>query len=160
MACVGFIKLMRSDKTLALMGDPNAFTLAGVIAWRAQRTNAFNIYGLSPGEALLGDHAQYGMSEQQYRSAKKRLTKWGIAAFRATTRGTIAKLCDDTVYDIHPELVNGRVNTRPTDKPRTGHDYQEGKNARRQEHKSDDGLKGFSRLAPGSRSPFGSTIAM
>jgi hypothetical protein len=50
----GFIKLMRSEKTLALMEAPNAFTLAGVIAYRAQRRNAFNIHGLQPGEAPAG----------------------------------------------------------------------------------------------------------
>ena len=79
---VGFLKLIRSDKTLALMGDPTAFTLASVIAFRAQRTTAFNIHGLEPGEALLGDHARYGMSERQYRTAKKRLAAWAIATFR------------------------------------------------------------------------------
>jgi len=62
MPSVGFIKLMRSGKALALMEDPNAFTLASVIAWRAQRTNAFNLHGLEPGEALVGDCERYGMS--------------------------------------------------------------------------------------------------
>jgi len=31
---VGFIKLMRSDKTQALMGNPNVSSLAGLVAWR------------------------------------------------------------------------------------------------------------------------------
>ncbi len=111
----GFVKLIRSEKTLALMGDPNAFTLASVIAYRAQRTDAFNIHGLAVGEALLGDFARYGMTQSEYRTAKKKLSRWKIATFRATNRGTIARLLDDEVYDINRER-----NDEPDDKQMAG----------------------------------------
>ncbi|MBN1508745.1 MAG: hypothetical protein JW955_17990 [Sedimentisphaerales bacterium] len=129
----GFIKLMRSDKTLALMANPNAFTLASVIACRAQRTTAFNIHGLEPGEALLGDHESYGMSRCQYRTAKKELATWGIAAFRATSKGTIAKLIGHDVYDIHQEPSdNPRDHPTTNERPSRDH-YQECENAKVQE---------------------------
>ncbi len=135
MPFVGFIKLMRSDKTQALMGNPNAFTLASVIAYRAQRTNAFNIHGLKPGEALLGDYEKYGMSPRQYRTAKTRLAKWGIATFRATNKGTVARLVDDEVYDIHRESCDNPRDNQVTNKRQASDDYQEGKDARRQEQR-------------------------
>jgi hypothetical protein len=118
MARFGFVKLMRSDETLALMKNPNAFTLVSVIAYRAQRTDTFNVHGLVAGEALLGDHKEYGMTHSQYRTAKKNLRKWGIAAFRSTNRGTIARLLDDDVYDINRE-PNDKPHDDPDDKQMT-----------------------------------------
>lgn len=111
----GFIKFMRSDKAGALLGDPRAFVLATVIALRARRTDDVNLYDLTIGEALLGDYERYGMTRQQYRCAMGRLARWGIATFRATNKGTIARLCDDTIYDIHQEPCNPRRNERATD---------------------------------------------
>ena len=108
----GFVKLMRTERTLALMANPNAFTLASVIAYRAQRTDTLNVHDLRVGEALLGDYDRYGMTESQYRTAKKNLAKWRIATFRATNRGTIATLLDDTVYDS----IASRITSQLTDR--------------------------------------------
>jgi hypothetical protein len=167
---VGFLKLMRGDKTLALMGDPNAFTLASVIAFRAQRTSAFNIHGLKPGEALLGDCEAYGMSLRQYRTAKQKLAKWAIATFRATNKGTIGRLIDDEVYDIHRESSDHQRDNPVTSKRQAGDNYQEGKNARRQEPKGNarderTGIENHRRGAPVYRrdyqaghSAFGQTL--
>lgn len=103
----GFIKLMRG-KAGELMQDRNAWSLVSTIAYRARRTNGFNVKNLKPGEALLGDYKNYGMSKQEYRTAKAKLAKWKIATFRATPRGTIAKLVDNSVYDIN---LDGKQHT-------------------------------------------------
>jgi len=100
----GFVKLQRSDKTEELLKDMNAFALATVIALRARRRNIFSIHNLKVGEALLGDYKNYGMTEREYRTAKLKLSTWGIASFRATNKGTIAKLADNSIYDINQEL--------------------------------------------------------
>jgi hypothetical protein len=164
---MGFVKLMRSEKTEALMGDPNAFTLLSVIAYRARRTSAFNLHGLAPGEALLGDHDRYGMSQSQYRTAKKKLQKWGIATFRATPRGTIAKLVGTEVYDINGEPCDNphdnRVTSRrqaddnlmTTNKNGTMQERQE-----RKEVKANGRLKRFNRSYHEQNSSVGRVVEM
>ncbi|MHC4519044.1 MAG: hypothetical protein ACYTAS_10675 [Planctomycetota bacterium] len=118
MAGRGFVKLMRTEKAEALMRNPNAFTLASVIAYRAQRTDTFNVHSLAVGEALLGDHTKYGLTQSQYRTAKKNLKKWQIAAFKSTNRGTIARLLDDEVYDINREQ-DDKQHDNPDDRQMT-----------------------------------------
>ena len=98
----------------------NAFILLTVIAQRARRTQRDNILNLDPGEALIGDHANYGLSEQNYRTAKKQLTKFKLATFRATTKGTVATLSSSNIYDINAEQGNDQDNTKVTDGQRTG----------------------------------------
>lgn len=97
----GFIKLMRSDATCDLIKDPKAFALLTQIALRAKRTDDFNIHGLTPGQALIGDHKNCGLSEREYRSAKNRLKRYGLARFEGTRRGTVATLVNTMVYDIN-----------------------------------------------------------
>jgi len=110
----GFIKLNRTTETLELLKDPNAFTLLTVIALRARRTDAFNTHNLKPGEALLGDHANYGLTRRQYRSAIRRLKRYGLAGFRPTARGTVATLMGTTIYDINaPEGGQPKANEGP-----------------------------------------------
>src|ERR1035437_5887251 len=84
---------IRSDDVLELIrAGRNAFILAYVIAYRARWKDGFNRHGLEQGEALLGDFEAYGMTQQEYRTGKAQLAKWGFATFRATTRGTAGKL--------------------------------------------------------------------
>ena len=125
----GFVKLMRSDATWELMKDPNAFCLLSVIAFRAKRTDDFNVHGLRKGQALIGDYASYGMTEKEYRGAKQRLQRYGLAHFRGTNRGTIATLLNTSVCDINEEGYEhseGRQRAH-TQRPegRTRGDYQE-----------------------------------
>jgi hypothetical protein len=115
----GFLKLMRSDETREVMTEPDVFTLVSHIAYRAQRTNSFNRHGLAPGEALLGDYQNYGMSERRYRTAKQKLEKWGFATFRGTSKGTIAKLTDSRIYDINVELRDEQKDDQGTNARRT-----------------------------------------
>lgn len=108
MQTTGFLMLQRSKETEELLREPGCFTLLTLIAYRARRTDGFSVHGLKPGEALIGDHGSCGLTQRQYRTAKVKLENWRFATFRATNRGTIAKLCDSRIYDINEE---------PSDKP-------------------------------------------
>ncbi|HNY77600.1 MAG: hypothetical protein RBS72_04410 [Sedimentisphaerales bacterium] len=118
----GFIKLMRSDPTRELLKDSKAFTLYTQIALRAKRTSDFNLHGLTPGQALIGDHASCGLSEQEYRRAKVRLQRYGLARFEGTSKGTIATLCSTVIYDINVTTSEQAENERGTDGERTEND--------------------------------------
>jgi len=111
----GFIMLKRSAETMELLRDGSAFLLLTLIALRARRTTAFNLDNLQPGEALIGDYTACGLTPRQYRTARKRLAQWHLACFRATSRGTVARILDTGVYDIHESpRDNQRTNGRPT----------------------------------------------
>jgi hypothetical protein len=98
----GFIKLSRSNEVTELMHYPIACTLLMQIGLRAKRTaGQFNPHNLQIGEALVGDHQSIGASEQNYRTAKAQLGKWGFASFRPTPKGTIARLLNTRVFDIN-----------------------------------------------------------
>ena len=96
-----------------------SFFLLHVIAAQAQWSDAPNIKGLAPGEACLGDYGSYGMTEREYRTAKRNLEKWGLATFKATTLGTIATLCNERVFGVLPLPNDGRNDGPPTDGRRT-----------------------------------------
>lgn len=96
-----FIRLKRTAETLELLKDRHAFMLLTIIALRARRTQEFAVHDLEPGEALLGDSDRYGLTRQEYRGAQRRLKRWGLAAFKPTSRGTVAKLLDHRIYDIN-----------------------------------------------------------
>jgi len=111
----GFLKIVRGDKARELMAYPNAWTLLSVVAYRARRTNTtLNPHGLQLGEALIGDYRSYGMTCRNYRTAKQQLEKWDLATFKATNKGTIAKLADTSVYDININGSDKQADTRPT----------------------------------------------
>jgi hypothetical protein len=95
--------LKRTTEVDEVMRFPISFALLTQIALRSRRTipSEFNPYNLQPGEALIGDHRSIGASKQQYRAAKARLQKWNLATFRATRRGTIARLTNVKVFDIN-----------------------------------------------------------
>ena len=49
----------------------------------------------------------------------KRLGQWGFAAFKPTTRGTVATLCDNRIYDINEAGGDKqKTNARQTDDKR------------------------------------------
>lgn len=108
---------MRNERTLQLATKyKNAFILLTIIAHRARRNdNSINEHNLELGEALIGDYATCGMSEQEYRTAKLQLTRFKIITTRATTKGTIAKLTDTSIYDINIDEANEQDNGQVTD---------------------------------------------
>lgn len=110
-----FVKMMRNKKTGELIKDKNTMHLLTCIAYRAQRTSDFNIDGLKSGQALIGDYVNLDLSRQEYRTALKKLRKWNLVTIKATSRGTIATLCDDSVFDINQETV------QPSKQPSANH---------------------------------------
>jgi hypothetical protein len=99
----GYFEATRSDDAIELTRlNPFALVVAYIIAFRANWHGGFNRNGCSFGEAFLGDFENYGMSERNYRTAKKQLIKGGFATFRPTNRGTIARLTDTRLFKINP----------------------------------------------------------
>lgn len=81
-----FIKLIRSEEARYLMRKfPNAFILLTFIADRARRENG-HPDGLNIGQCHLGDYLSYGLTEQQYRTAKKILEGRGHIKIIETSR--------------------------------------------------------------------------
>lgn len=112
----GYIQLVRDSQDLDDMlanGYHNEFILLTVIArrarWKESRTSNTKV-----GEARIGDHEKYGMTRQQYRTAKKNLEKWGFVTITSTKAGTVAKLVDTTVYNINADVVNHDINQELT----------------------------------------------
>jgi hypothetical protein len=99
-----FIQMIKSQETIELMRDRNAFVLLAQIACRAKRTNEFSVHHLDKGEALIGDYKKIGLTRGQYREATNRLTKYGFITIRTTNKGTIAKLINSEVFDINEEV--------------------------------------------------------
>ena len=119
---LGFVALVRGAETDDLQRrDPRGFLLLSLIARRAARTE--NRYdGLEEGQALLGDHQAAGLTRQEYRSAKSRLTKYKLATFQTTNKGTIATLLDSMVYDINCDLSNHQKQMTATkEQPSSNH---------------------------------------
>lgn len=118
----GFLMQSRGPEVDELLKDPPAFVLITQIARRARRTNAFNVMNLKPGEALIGDYESIGLTEQKYRSAKKRLEEYGLVTFKPTNKGTIATLSNTDIYDINIDNSNDHVNDQATKEQRSNND--------------------------------------
>lgn len=114
----GFVKLKRGREIEELIRRrPTAFTLLTIIALRARYSNNEHDFdGLGINEALIGDYLAYGVTEQVYRYDKIFLQTHGFATFRGTSKGTIALLCSDAIYDTN--ATDGPTDG-PTDKQRT-----------------------------------------
>ena len=104
----GFIKMMRTDRAMALLKDQGLFTLLAAIALRADRET---------GIAKLGDWREIGFkSEASYRRAKRRATRQGYATCKATNKGTLASLVSSDVYDINTPYPTSKAASYPTNK--------------------------------------------
>lgn len=98
----GFIKLFREKALELLEENSKAFLLLTQIAIRARRNDA-EYSSLKANQAFIGDHEKIGLSRQEYRSAQKKLTKYKLASFEPTNKGTIATLICTAVYDINAD---------------------------------------------------------
>ena len=116
-----FVQLIRSDATRELMKDSSSFMLLSLIAIRAKRTSELNINNLEIGQALIGDISSCGLTARQYRTAKSRLAKWGLATFKTTNKGTIATICNNLVFDINEDSSDKPATSQrqTKDKPAT-----------------------------------------
>jgi hypothetical protein len=118
----GYIKLNRGPATEELMKEPDCYMLLSVIAYRARRTQDFNVQNLKLQEALIGDYQSVGLTRQRYRTALKKLVKWGYITTRTTNKGTIATLLNSSIFDINSESGNQQVNQPPTNgQPSSNH---------------------------------------
>jgi len=82
---------------------PNAFRLLTFIAWRITQYGRSPRPGCERGEVCLGHlelWRELRMTEAAFRAAKRLLKRIDLAAFRATCRGTIARLTGTTVFDL------------------------------------------------------------
>ncbi|HET8962479.1 MAG TPA: hypothetical protein VFM99_01180 [Chitinophagales bacterium] len=100
-----FFKTMRSSVGMELLKDAPAYLLLSQIAYRARWTDSFNKDGLSIGQALIGDYKNIGLTEKQYRNAKKRLERGGFVTFKRAFNGTVATLINNEVFDLN--ISNG-----------------------------------------------------
>ncbi len=124
----------------------NAFVLLMIIAERARRFNG-DPDGLTIGQCHLGSHKNYGMTEKEYRYAKKVLVDQGlikivvtnrtrkkaeqtkklfestfgatVGATELTTTGTIVELLNSSVWDINSDDGNQDKGDRKGDRGAT-----------------------------------------
>ena len=117
-----YIKVKRSDDLKQLLKrNHKELILLTVIASRARRiSDPCSFTGLAQNQAMIGDHSNYGMTEREYRTAKKNLEKWKFATFKGTHKGTIATITSTSIYDINCEQGDGLVDRHATDMRRTG----------------------------------------
>jgi len=117
-----FIKFIPSEKTEWLIKKNSyAFCLLCLIASRARRYSG-HLDGLEIGEAHIGNWKSYGMSQQNYRTAKDLLCKLNIIKIIETNRnrknpttgvttlGTKVKLLNSDIWDINIESANDSSN--------------------------------------------------
>jgi hypothetical protein len=123
MGSAPFIKLLKDTKLLTeiIKRRPTAYVLLTLIALRARRTNEPNLDDLEVGEAFIGDYKSYGATEQIYRSDKVWLKTNGLATFRSTNRGTIARIANAVIFDINASELTGyqRTNEQATNEQLT-----------------------------------------
>lgn len=129
-----FLKFIPSEAAIQFaIKYKNAFILLMIIANQARRKNG-NLDGLTIGQCHLGGHKNYGMTDKEYRYAKKVLVEQGLIkivvtsrtrkkakqtkklfettnganerANEPTTEGTLVELCNSEVWDINSESDN------------------------------------------------------
>lgn len=120
-----FVKFIEhSPEFYALVNQrPTAFALLAVIVDRARKVPLTIKDGIEVGEALIGNYEEYGATEQTYKTDKHYLKKFGIATFKSTSKGTIAKLVNSSIFDISRNLSTDKstggqqtTNEQPTTK--------------------------------------------
>jgi len=122
---IGWFKALRYPDMPALVcKSRTAFLLAYLIAYRARWSQeSFNPLNLDIGEAAI-DYENWGLTEQEFRTARKNLEKWNIARFRSTRRGTIGKLLDTRLFSSLPGVLSIRpheqTNSNKTNNQRAG----------------------------------------
>lgn len=140
----GFFKAIRNKEVedILLQHIPS-FALLYLIAYRASRRGS-KVLGLEPGEAIISDYYNYGLTRQMYRSALENLVKWQKVTIKVTNKGTIAKLADTTIFDINVEgVTNETTNSQPTANQQVTNGVTTNKNIRNKEREEE---KDFSLL--------------
>jgi len=117
---MSFIMCNRNEILVSeiLNKNSNAFILLYFIAMRAWRGPGRSPRDCDIGEALIGDYSTMGMTQQNYRTAKKHLERMGFITTRSTTKGTIAKLINTELFDPNFDFGNEQINGQLTGKQR------------------------------------------
>ncbi|MCP4747281.1 MAG: hypothetical protein GY874_14245 [Desulfobacteraceae bacterium] len=142
---MGFISLVASDDLDELNKRPNELALLLLIARRSLRTASFSACNcnIKEGEVLISSYQACGLSEQEYRTAKKNLEQWNIIRTRRSNKGTVAKIVSNTIVSFHssptdqntvyqrtkPQSINGPNHSLSTDRQRTKNPIKSGKKA-------------------------------
>jgi len=109
---MAFLQLITdtADLEKMLFERPSAFALLTLIAKRAKRSTGEQS-DLNLCEAMIGDFQAYGKknTRQSYREDVKYLQKEGYITIRTTKKGTIAKIINQNLFNINPE-VQGEKN--------------------------------------------------
>lgn len=112
-----FVQFVRKSENFweLIKRRPSAYVLLSIVAMRAKRTDSTNFDDLEIGEAYIGDYKNYGSTEQKYRTDKKFLETHKFLTTKSTTKGTVAKLIDKTIFDINEKkLTNELTNSQRT----------------------------------------------
>lgn len=93
------MEILINKETDNLMKDTDAFLMLLKIAYNTKRDDMFSIPDLEIGEAFITADI-LGISQQTFRTSKKKLEKWGFAAFKSTNKGTIARMTTDKFFKL------------------------------------------------------------
>ncbi|MBX9924074.1 MAG: hypothetical protein K2Y01_08180 [Rhabdochlamydiaceae bacterium] len=102
----GWVNHMRDGGFKLFMEDHRAYRLLTLIAYRAKRIdddNEFDTADLEINQAFIGDYEKIGLTRGEYRSAQKKLTRYRLAIFKPTPKGTIATLISRHAMDINSD---------------------------------------------------------
>lgn len=109
-----FFPVTRRGALVDLMKvNPMAVCLLMVIASRVS-TEDNEITGLRSGSCWIGDFRSYGMTEGQYRGAKKTLVTTGQIRIRVTGKGTVAELISKAIIPYKKFDQSKQLNRRLT----------------------------------------------
>lgn len=107
-----FIKFIPSKEAMHLLKKhPKAFVLLTFIAERARRQNG-EPDGLTVGQCHIGDYASYGLTEKEYRTAKKILVERGQIKIIETNRTRPKKINSKSTLNL--ENHENRADKRAT----------------------------------------------
>lgn len=93
------MEILINRETDNLMKDTDAFLMLLKIAYNTKREDSFSIPDLEVGEAFITAEI-VGLSQQTFRTTKKKLEKWGFVKFKSNNKGTIARIITDKFFTI------------------------------------------------------------
>jgi hypothetical protein len=95
---MGFVKFMRTPDSYRIISKKSEWSMLGYIALH-MRFEDDRFGDLQKGECFMSAES-VGLTQREYRTAKKNLADWNLATFRTTNRNTIAKLVDSSIFDV------------------------------------------------------------
>lgn len=93
------MEILINKETDYLKKDTDAFLMLLKIAYNTKREDSFSIPDLEVGESFITAEI-VGMSQQTFRTTKRKLAKWGFVDFKTNNKGTIARITTDKFFRI------------------------------------------------------------